>query len=85
MVGFLCMQTIVCKQSLWPPIAFPAYLQGVAFLGIKCYYDNIYFTTILFHVMIVDAKYNQPNDVVVVLSLQKPNAKGADMKIFLLL
>jgi len=84
MVGFLCMQTTVCKQYLWPPIALPTYWQGVALRGIRCYYESIYFTIILFYVMIVDAKYNQPNNVVV-LSLHKPNAKGVDIKVFLLL
>ena len=33
--------------------------------------------------MIVDAKFNQPNYVYDVLSLQKPNSKGDDMKIFI--
>ena len=79
------MQTTICKQSLWPLIAFPAYLQGITLLGIRCYDEIIYFTIIIFHVMIYHGKYNQQNDVVVVLSLQKPNTKGVVMKIFLLL
>lgn len=82
MVVFLCMKAPICKMSPWPPIALPAYyLKGVTLISIRCYYHNVYFTIIMFHVIIFDDKYIQPNDVVDVLSLQK----YADMKIFILL